>query len=225
VTWGIVAGALAAAAVVVLTGLVDTSWTADWRVRLQSAGPRLRWPVRIDDSRDKVLELVTALVAELEAGVPPDVALCNAAAVLEQPPCRSALRAVRVGGDVVDALRRDAQEPGCDGLRAVAACWQVSVGSGSGLSHALTLVLCGLRAEAQSRAALDGEVAGVRASARILALLPVLGVAVGAWTGAHPLGWLLSTGPGRFALVAGLLLQGVGMLWLRRIVGSAQGAV
>lgn len=183
---------------------------------------RDRWPRR-GDREGSVLELVTALVAELDTGVPPDLALLNAAGSIPRAPCPTSLRAVRVGGDIPAALRVDSGVPGGEGLRAVAACWEVTLGSGSGLSQALTAVMGGLRDDAQTRAALSAEVAAVRASARILATLPILGVLVGSWTGARPFAWLLGTGAGRMTLVLGGFLQLLGMLWLRRIVRQAAG--
>ncbi len=215
------AAGLAALAVVLLLGVPRVG-----ALPLPFEMPDARWPARWPhrtECEGRVLELVTALVAELDTGVPPDAALRNAVSSLPLNPCPSALRAVRVGGDIPAGLRVDAGRPGCEGLRAVAACWEVTLGSGSGLSQALSRVSGGLRADAQVRSALGAEIAAVRASARILATLPVLGVVVGSWTGARPFAWLLGTGHGRVTLALGLMLQLLGMLWLRRIVRQAGG--
>jgi tight adherence protein B len=165
-----------------------------------------------------VTELLVGLVAELRAGRPTGLALAAAAQDLEPVPCPHALAACRSGSDVAAALRRDAQAPGAHALQGLASCWEVAERSGAGLAAAVGRLAEGMRATAAIEAQLSGEVAAVRTSARLLAALPLLGLAIGQWVGADPLAWLLGSGPGRVVLVLGLGLQGLGMTWLHRMV-------
>ena len=64
--------------------------------------------------------------------------------------------------------------------------------------------------------------AGPKASARILALLPVLGLCVGTMIGAEPLAFLLSPGPGRVLLALGFLFELAGLAWARALVRRAE---
>ncbi len=168
------------------------------------------------------LELVTGLVAELSAGQPTDAALRCAATGLTPNPCPQAVSATEHGGSVAEALRRDAAESGSLGLSAVAACWEVAEHSGAGLASALQRLADGLRSSDQANAQLSGEIAAVRSSARLLAGLPVLGLAVGQWIGAQPLVFLTASWPGRGVLAGGLGLQAVGVLWLHRMVAKVR---
>jgi tight adherence protein B len=59
--------------------------------------------------------------------------------------------------------------------------------------------------------------AGARATATILAGLPVLGVLLGQLIGARPLSFLLSGHGGGWLLVVGLTLACGGLLWSDRI--------
>jgi tight adherence protein B len=61
--------------------------------------------------------------------------------------------------------------------------------------------------------------AGARATAAVLAGLPVLGVALGQLIGAYPLRFLLSGGGGEWLLVIGVTLASCGLLWADRITG------
>ncbi|MGB8022115.1 MAG: hypothetical protein WCF04_12865 [Candidatus Nanopelagicales bacterium] len=167
-------------------------------------------------------ELLAGLAAELAAGQPTGVALEQAAAGLVPPPCPRALRAVRMGGDVAAALRRDGVESGVAGLAALAACWEVAEHSGAGLSAAVARLADGLRASELARAQLTSELAAVRTSARMLAALPVFGLVTGQWIGAHPLAWLLGGWWGRLVLLLGAALQAAGLMWLRRLVAGVR---
>ena len=65
------------------------------------------------------------------------------------------------------------------------------------------------------------KLAGARATATILAALPVLGVLLGQLIGAHPLRFLL--GAGGWLLVAGTTLACGGLLWSDRITDRVTG--
>ena len=60
--------------------------------------------------------------------------------------------------------------------------------------------------------------AGPRSSARLLAGLPLLGLAMGSGVGADPWAVLTTTGSGQALLVAGVLLEVAGIAWTGRLV-------
>jgi tight adherence protein B len=108
-------------------------------------------------------------------------------------------------------------------LRALAACWTVCAGSGSGLAAAVERLEEGLRAEQSQRRAVDAELAGPRATAGLLAVLPAGGLLLAAGLGADPLSVLLTTPVGLLCLTAGLALDAVGLWWTGRLVAAAGG--
>lgn len=169
-----------------------------------------------------VVALLSALAAELEAGQPTTAALEAACRTLPGEPCGQALAAARLGGDVAVALRADARTEGCAGLRLLAACWEVAGSSGAGLALSVRRLAEAERASRLARADLVGELAAVRASAQLLAGLPLLGLGLGIAMGASPVAWLVGSTMGRVALLAGLALQALGLLWLQRIVRRAR---
>jgi len=109
-------------------------------------------------------------------------------------------------------------------LRALAACWTVCAGSGSGLAAAVERLEQGLRAEQTQRLAVQAELAGPRATAGMLAVLPVAGLVLAAGLGADPLQVLLHTPLGQTCLVLGLALDTLGLLWTARLAARAGGA-
>jgi tight adherence protein B len=126
--------------------------------------------------------------------------------------------AARAGGDVVRALQLDAAElPGRDGLRALAACWQVAEQHGPGLADALDRITASLRADEQHRARILAELAGPRATVRLLAALPLVGIGMGQALDVSPLRFLIETPWGRLVFVAGVSLELLGAWWVARI--------
>ncbi len=64
--------------------------------------------------------------------------------------------------------------------------------------------------------------AGARSTGTLLAVLPLLGIGLGAGMGAHPIAVLLAQPRGQVALVAGVVLEALGVLWTSRIIASAE---
>ena len=64
----------------------------------------------------------------------------------------------------------------------------------------------------------SGEVAGPRMSGYVMALLPLLGLALGAGMGADPVQVLLASALGNILLLVGVSLTCAGLLWSDRIV-------
>ncbi|WP_206307889.1 type II secretion system F family protein [Streptomyces sp. A0958] len=173
---------------------------------------------------DGVVDLCGALVGELRAGHEPGQALLAAVrstGVLGEAGFRVSA-AARFGGDVPNALVQAAGEPGLEGLAGVAACWRVAVGSGAGLAAGLDRLESALRAERRQREELRAQLAGAWSTVAVLALLPVLGMGLGAALGADPLRVLFHSPAGLVCLVMGGLLEVCGLLWAARIVRAGE---
>lgn len=195
----------------------------------QSSRARLTWPValarfgrRHETAADQaaVLDVCDLLAAELAAGRPPGAAL--SAATERWPPLGAAVEAVRLGADVPEALRRLALERrGAADLRWVAGAWQVAQHSGHGLAAALERTAGGLRARRRTRRLVDSELASARATARLVACLPLAVLLMGSGAGSDPWSFLLATPVGWICLAGGLGLIGLGLWWIERLADRA----
>lgn len=168
-------------------------------------------------ARVRVLQALTALASELEAGQPPLQALASAGG---SPSVWPRATAACEHGEVVDALRADGAHDRVVGL--LAACWEVGADSGAGLAAAVARLAASARAQEDTRAQLEAHLAAPRASARMLGLLPVVGLGLGMMLGAEPLAWLISTAPGVACLVAGIALTALGFWWTSRIAAGVE---
>ncbi|WP_329038628.1 type II secretion system F family protein [Streptomyces sp. NBC_00178] len=177
-----------------------------------------------EQAADAVTALCAAVVGELRAGREPGQALlaagrnAGALGVAES----AVLAAARFGGDVPSALRRASAGPGLDGLAGVAACWRVAVDGGAGLAAGLARLEGSLRAERRRREELRAQLAGAWSTVSVLALLPLIGLGLGAALGADPLHILLHTPGGLVCLMSGGLLEVAGLLWAARIVRAGE---
>jgi tight adherence protein B len=99
----------------------------------------------------------------------------------------------------------------------------VSHRTGAGLADALDRVAGTVRADRATRRVVAGELASARATARMMAALPLLVLVLGAGGGASPWGFLLGTPAGVLCLGAGLGLGALGLWWIERIADGVTG--
>lgn len=180
--------------------------------------------------QDEVLDLCSTVSAELRAGRPAGTALRTAADVLRPRPgdplaARGAVhrltRTYTADADVPALLRAASVVDGWDGLADLAAGWAVVSDTGSPISEVVDRIGDGLRARQQLDREVAVELAGPRATSRLLMALPLLGLALGRGVGADPLQVLLRTPFGRSALAAGCVLMGLGWLWTAALARRA----
>lgn len=183
---------------------------------------------RATATRAAVAALCGTLVAELRAGRTPVEALTRAAEEAPSGPASALLAgplaASRSQGDLVQAFGAAAEVEGAAALRRLAACWRVAESRGAGLALAVQRVADGLRAEEAQRREVAAQLAAPRATARLLAVLPVAGLLLGAGIGAHPVAVLLHTPYGLACLVLGAALDVAGLAWTNRIARAAEQA-
>lgn len=185
-------------------------------LRLREAARRQRDAAEV---RRRVVDACESVVGELRAGRPPSEAL--AGAVRAWPALGPVSATSRLGGDVPRELRELARTPGAAGLRLVAGAWQLCATSGTGLAHALEQVLLTVRADQAAARRVGTELAASRATARMVAALPLLLLLVAQGAGARPAHLLLTTTGGQLCLLVGVALAGAGLLWIERLAATA----
>lgn len=174
-----------------------------------------------DRRRTKVLQALTALSSELLAGQAAARAIENASKDPQVWP--HALAAARAHGDVAAGLSADSSSAPV--LSHLAALWTLSSRSGAGLAESVSRLAASARRDEDVRVQLQAQLAGPRATARVLSFLPIIGLALGMLLGAQPLTWLLMTPLGWACLGLGILLTVMGLFWTQRIAHAVESQI
>ncbi len=174
----------------------------------------------IDEGRTLQAAL-DVLVGELRVGAHP-VRAFGVAADESAGKVAASMRAVaaraRLGADVTAGLRAEAGSsalpPHWDRL---AVCWGLASDQGLAIATLMRAAQRDIAERQRFSARVVSGLAGARATAAILAGLPVLGVLLGQLIGARPLSFLLNGHAGGWLLVIGSMLACGGLLWSDRI--------
>lgn len=160
------------------------------------------------------------VIDELRAGAHPAAAAEGAAQDTPAPAdeiLKAAAATSRLGGDVERTLRDLHQPLLKTAVDQLAKAWHVSAKHGVALADVLDATRRDLDQRAAFARQVHARMAGPRASAAVLAGLPVVGVLLGEFSGARPLHTLTSTAAGQFLLVMGALFLAAGLWWTKRI--------
>lgn len=220
-----VAGALLAAlgaAVVVPAGVVAAAAVVGGTVALRArrAGTRHR---RTAEAA-ALQAALDVLAGELRAGAHPVVAFETAASEVPAE-VAVALRAVaaraRLGVDVSAGLRSAAAASTVPMYwNRLAVCWAMAHRHGLAIALLMRTAHRDLVERARFESRVAAGMAGARATAGVLAVLPVVGIGLGQLVGADPVRFLLSDGLGGWLLAVGATLSCAGLLWSDRITAG-----
>ena len=177
--------------------------------------------------RDGVLvaalpDVLERVAGGLRAGAAPLVAVADAAGSADLPEALAAdLRRIVERAEeegLGPALAAWAEGRPIPGVAAVAAALEVAVGAGGPAVPALEGLAAGLR----DRHDATGEVAALSAQARLSAIVvgaaPIVSLGLSLLADRRVAPTLVGTAPGRTCLVAGVALEALAALWMRRIV-------
>jgi tight adherence protein B len=221
---GIAAACSAVAAVALLpsTTVVAGAVVGATATLRRRRGRRIRRAVVEGQSLATALDV---LVGELRVGSHP-VHAFDVAADETHGAVAASLRAVaaraRLGADVAAGLHGAAGSSAQPShWERLAMCWRLASDQGLAIATLMRAAQRDIAERQRFAARVASGMAGARATAAILAGLPVLGVLLGQLIGARPLSFLLSGHAGGWLLVVGATLACLGLLWSDRITERA----
>jgi len=193
-----------------------------------TGGLRYRRRRRSRRGMDEARQLETAidvLVGELRVGAHPAQAFAVAADETGGPvadSCRAVAARARLGADVTAGLRSVAET---SALAAhwdrLAVCWELASEHGLAMSTLMRAAQRDIVERQRFSGHVTSAMAGARATAAILAGLPMLSVLFGQLIGADPAAFLLAGHAGGWLLLIGVTLVCCGLLWSDRITDRA----
>ncbi|PXX63306.1 tight adherence protein B [Nocardia tenerifensis] len=162
-----------------------------------------------------LLDALEAVIGELRVGAHPSAAAEVAAGESRGESAEafavSAGRS-RLGGSAAEGLRRPDSIVAAE-LSRIADAWQVAEHHGLALAELLSAARADLVGRMRFHSRATAALSGARATATVLAALPLLGIALGQLMGAAPLHVLFATPAGAMLLPLGAALACTGLLW------------
>ena len=164
--------------------------------------------------------LAFGLAAELRAGRTPVEALRTVGQSRDVlgSSVSAAADAIAAGGSTADVLQALAADAASIRVRAVVGAWSATAKAGAGAAGVLERLGHAFEADDDSARELEAIAAGPQATVVVLTALPLLGVVLGRAMGLDSLHVLLHSGVGAALLAAAVLLDVVGLVWVRRLL-------
>ncbi|MGU3433075.1 type II secretion system F family protein [Actinomycetes bacterium M1A6_2h] len=213
----VILGSVACAAVAgIPVGVAVAAVGATLRLR---RGRRRELRSRDDELNDLVTGLDT-VIGELDVGAHPAAACESAAQECTVPTVfATAAARARLGGSAADAFTDDTGRCAVE-IGRVGAVWSIAEAHGLALAVLLDAVRSDLLGRKRFARRTEASLAGARATAAVLAALPLVGVGLGQMMGASPLTVLLGGGLGGILLMVGAALVCAGLLWTDAITAK-----
>jgi tight adherence protein B len=124
------------------------------------------------------------------------------------------------GNSIIQSLVLDLPE---DHLaKGFASLWQVCENNGAALSPALNQFSQQIRTEKELRQELSSSMSGAKLSAWVLAGLPLFGIVLAGFLGVNSLQWLTTSSIGNYNIVAALILEITGIVWVTKITSRIE---
>ncbi len=173
---------------------------------------RLRDRRRMRAKRNRA-EACNALAAQLTTGCLPEVALSVVAS--DYPDWRPLAEAAELRLDVSAQFQRLE-------MPELAAAWLLANETGASLAGGAKRAARRVRRELDQARQVASELSSARATGRLLAALPLVGVGLGYLMGGDPIRFLIGGLAGHGLLLAGAVLAGAGLLWTEWIAREAR---
>jgi tight adherence protein B len=100
--------------------------------------------------------------------------------------------------------------------------WQVCENNGAALSPALSQFAQQIRTEKELREELSSSMSGAKLSAWVLAGLPLFGIVLAGFLGVNSLQWLSTSSLGNYNVIAALILETTGIIWVSKITSRIE---
>jgi tight adherence protein B len=179
---------------------------------------------RVDESA-ALQGALSVLVGELRVGAHPIAAVETAAQEVGgaiEVRLRAVAARARLGADVAAGLRAVAAHSTLPAQwERLSACWQLAQTHGLAIATLMHTAHRDIIERDRYVSTVSSGMAGARATAVILAGLPLVGVGLGELIGASPVRFLMSGGVGGWLLLIGVALGCCGLAWSDRITDRA----
>lgn len=165
-----------------------------------------------------LISLLTAVRQEIVSGISVNQAVAN---VLRDQPVEifaNSRSALTESENLFEGFELDAKRLESAELQQLIKILIINKTSGASIANSLDLMIKSALTRQEQSQQIAAELSGVKATITVLALLPILGMFLGLMMGVNVPYWLLTNPLGWLCVVLGLLLESLGLLWVRRLI-------
>lgn len=168
-----------------------------------------------------VLPFVLSFQLEMEAGATSRKAIAQSLNQVHDDHLPATRAAATSESPAAQALLQDSRTH--PELKVLAIAVAISEKSGARMGNVLRNLTADVLMAKAERGEIQAELASTKATIAVLAALPIVGMFLGSVLGASPFAWLLSSNVGRVCLLLAVVLEALGLLWIRRLIRRAIG--
>ena len=168
-----------------------------------------------------LINFLIALRNEISAGLPTRVAFENALNYQDDVSMKITRAQVKSGKGIIEALHEESKTNQSFQLKKLITVIDVSEQTGAPMLPSLDTLIASCISDHEQKALLNSELSSTKSTIVVLALLPLIGIALSLVMGVNSLAWLLTHPAGWVCLLVSLSLEALGLLWVRTLINRA----
>ena len=162
-------------------------------------------------------DFIQEIINGITNGLVPRIVLAK---LCEDYSLNNSKQAALSGNSIIKSLELDLPEDSLS--KGFGSLWQVCENNGAALSPALTQFAQQIRTEKELRQELSSSMSGAKLSAWVLAGLPLFGIILAGFLGVNSLHWLSTSSIGNYNIIAALILEIAGIIWVSKITSRIE---
>jgi len=160
---------------------------------------------------------IQEIINGINNGLVPRIVLAK---LCEDYSLNNSKQAALSGNSIIKSLELDLPEDSLS--KGFGALWQVCENNGAALSPALSQFAQQIRTEKELSEELSSSMSGAKLSAWVLAGLPLFGIILAGFLGVNSLHWLTTSSIGNYNIIAALILEITGIIWVSKITSRIE---
>ena len=162
-------------------------------------------------------DFIQEIINGITNGLVPRIVLAK---LCEDYSLNNSKQAALSGNSIIKSLELDIPEDSLS--KGFGSLWQVCENNGAALSPALNQFAQQIRTEKELSEELSSSMSGAKLSAWVLAGLPLFGIILAGFLGVNSLHWLTTSSIGNYNIIAALVLEITGIIWVGKITSRIE---
>jgi len=178
-------------------------------------------PIKKSNDELSLINFLIALRNEISAGLPTRVAFENALNYQDAGLMKIARANIKSGQGMIDSLNEESKTNTSFQLKKLITVIDISEQTGAPMVPSLDTLIASCISDHEQKALLSSELSSTKSTIVVLALLPLIGIALSLVMGVNSLAWLFTHPFGWMCLLVSASLEALGFFWVRTLINRA----